>query len=166
MCGKPLKGAFPRRMGWVGFGGPLGGGGLEPYFFLQIGRHHSWFVFFSACPGHFFWGGGRGTPPPYFGTEKFKKVCFGEGWDSPELYKGKIMKKCGRTSLLMGFYPEWQQIAILPLKIAHHVVRATELKFGRVNCVTKSISECSRLLWLGCDFFCVNFAVIASELEF
>ena len=36
-----------------------------------------------------------------------------------ELYKGTIMGKWGRTSLLMGSHPEWCKLAISPRKIAH-----------------------------------------------
>ena len=38
---------------------------------------------------------------------KFKKSCFEKVGTVGELYEGKIMKKWGRTSLLMGSYPEW-----------------------------------------------------------
>ena len=45
--------------------------------------------------------------PPIFGMGISKNYVSEKVGTVGERYKGKIMKKWGRTSLLMGSYPEW-----------------------------------------------------------
>ena len=53
-------------------------------------------------------GGGERYPFPLFwGWEIKKKYVSKKDGTVGELYKGNIMKKWGRTSLLMGSCPEW-----------------------------------------------------------
>ena len=51
--------------------------------------------------------GGGGYPPPHLELGNSKNHVSEKGWTVEELYKGNIMNTWGRTSLLMGSYPEW-----------------------------------------------------------
>ena len=61
----------------------------------------------SRCA--FFWGGGGGAggTPPVLGVGSSKNYVSEKVGTMGELYEGKITKKWGRASLLIGSYPEW-----------------------------------------------------------
>ena len=95
-----------------------GGGGFRNHIFPKIGRYHLQFGFFClfwsgfrhTTPTHITGcalGGGGGYPPTILGLFSTKSNVSERVGTVEELYKSTIMKKLGRTSLLIGSYPEW-----------------------------------------------------------
>ena len=79
-------------------------------------------------PGAFWGGGVEVPPPPFLGAGKFKKSCFGEGWDSGSAVRGKNYEKMGSDVTSDRIRPSVvKKKATLPLKIS------PSLPFGPPN---------------------------------
>ena len=82
-----------------------------------------------------FWGGGG--LPPILRLGRSKKNVSEKVGTVGELYKIKIMKKWGRTSPLIGSYPEWWVLGpskrLEGLKIGHGIIQRRFLKVGSLG---------------------------------